>query len=113
MGGKPAEAARWSVGSTPAMPWTKVAYLRSSERTKREGPQRRPEEGALEAKCVCACVCACVCVRVCVCVCVCVCEREEATHQSHIVMSSFETVPRTAGGSAPPEMKAFTRTPPC
>ena len=32
------------------------------------------------------------------------------THQSHIVISSFETVTRTAGGNAPPEMNAFTPT---
>ena len=59
IGGRPAAAARWSVGSPPAMPSTKVEY------------------------------------------------------QSHTVMSSFEVVPRTAGGSAPPETNALTLTPPC
>jgi hypothetical protein len=35
------------------------------------------------------------------------------TDQSHTVMSSLETVPRTLAGNAPPDRNAFTRTPPC
>ena len=41
------------------------------------------------------------------------CHGQRLPHQSQAVISSFEVVPRTAAGSAPPEMKALTRTPPC
>jgi hypothetical protein len=89
MGGSPAAAARWSVGSAPAMPSTNVAYL--GKGGKGAGLGERQEEGGCMGASLGA----------------------SRAYQSHAVMSSSEVVPRTAGGSAPPETNAFTRTPPC